>query len=167
MADAAMVGEGVVEEFGFSNNHKPKVKISGQWYYLGNTRLDGVAAGDTLSFEWVSFKAEGMRSAIRSLQSWGHVARSAPPKAPSAPPSTPPPSIPPSPGPVPSSAAQTPSPISLEGQPLYNEGELRLISNFMAAVAPKIEKPAQVSEWFRAIGCAVRGVEFFEEEIPF
>jgi hypothetical protein len=181
MADVT-VSEGVVEEFGESQKRKPKVKIGGQWYFLGNTRLDGVATGDKLSFEWSTFKTDDMRYPIKVLEGWGFVAkqeaRSAPPPPP---PGYPPqqggggnwqagyPQAPPPPGYPQQQPAYVPAspPAQPPPTPAYDSDQLRLISNFMAAVAPKLDRPAQVGEWFRAISCAVRGQEYFEERVPY
>jgi hypothetical protein len=151
------VFQGVVEEFGESNNGKAKIKVGGQWFYLGGTKMDGVASGDEINFEWKLFKPTGMKYGIKTIDSWGMVKRA---EARSSAGHRPPPQAP-----APSSP-QPQHPAPQERSSLEPE-QWRLISNFMAAISSKIDKPAHVAEWYRAIHSAVCGAEFFEEEIPF
>lgn len=62
--------QGTIQEFGSSQNGKPKVKIDGHWYFLGRVKLDGVKVGDAISFEASAF---GERGNLWGLDKWGRL----------------------------------------------------------------------------------------------
>src|SRR5271167_4230108 len=49
--------QGVVQEFGQSRNHKPKVKISGKWYSAGRTDISKMNLGMPVEFTGSEFAA--------------------------------------------------------------------------------------------------------------
>jgi len=190
--------EGVVEEFGNSKSGKPKIKISGGWYHLGNTVMHDVTFGDRVSVEWEGWSSSDNSSIrLKMIQGWAMVASSdgkhgvpagAGEKAP-------PPKQEPSAKATPPAdtdyarqatvtqggqpAANTPKNQpkayedlprdSLEGRPLHDADQLRLISNVLAALVNTgvVKTRTEAVKWIFALGCGLRGVQFLESEIPF
>lgn len=189
--------EGVVEEFGTSSAGKPKVKISGGWYNLGNTLMDGVTFGDRISVEWESWSPpDNPKIRLKMVQGWGMVASSDGAKhgvpagtGEKAPTAKPEPAashpamaeyarqaevkqggVPASNPPKVQATSYSDLPReALDGRPLHDADQLRLISNVLAALVNTgvVTTRTEAVKWIFALGCGVRGVRFLEEEIPF
>lgn len=221
--------EGEVQGFEESKGGKPKIKIAGGWYYLGNTVMD-VAYGDRVSIEWTSWSPpDNAAIKLRMIQGWGLVNKSAPPVQPASPPvaqptpqPAPQPAAPPQPQPSPPVAPPVthhyPAPPpeapqstqaspeaqryaeqaayrggntpaanlqpqktkglrayedlpreGIEGDPIHDADQLRLISNVMASLVNvgQVKTRGEACRWIFALSCAVRGIRFAESEIPF
>lgn len=71
-----MANEGTVNEIGQTQKGTPKVKIDGHWYIAGGqTRIDGLAVGDRVSFDSVQSKNAPN---VYFLNKWGKIGSVAP-----------------------------------------------------------------------------------------
>lgn len=152
---------GVVQELGASQNGKPKVKISGQWYFLGRTVAPQL--GQQIDFTSSTF---GDKNQLKGLQEWK-------------------PAVTAQNSARPQTQSQAPLPVV---QALgIDSDELRYVSNCVgqAIAAKTIIAPSQIAAWVYAARNALKmdselgneepppGTHFgeeppaFDDEIPF
>lgn len=133
-----MANQGTIEVFGQSTNGKPKVKIDGQWYFLGKTDMSSVNVGDRISFE---SKAFGERGDLWGINKYA--------KLPSAP------------NGVHAEPAQPPvQPRATHNPPNgMTEGERLCVSNWVGQLCASgtIKSPDEIDIWVKASLAAVRG----------
>lgn len=155
-----------------------KLKLDdGKWYYMGNTRMDGVGPGARITLDWEEWSPQDNQSfKLKMIQAWGFVPAAAP---------TPPPPSPetreyarqatthqggqPAAQPYAAPPAESYDNVpARNGAALHDQDQLRLISNVLAALVQsgRISSRGDIGPWFHAISCAVRGVKYLESEVP-
>lgn len=133
-----------VQEYGQSKNGNPKVKASGNWYFLGRN-LDKPPMGASVEIREGSF---GDNNQFKTIEAWRPTGGngSLPPQqnaqAPAAPPAG-----------------------------YVDEASMRFISNCVgsAIMAKTISEPGQINGWFQAAKAALNGKPApipFDDDIP-
>lgn len=148
---------GTVQEFGASKAGKPKIKISGNWYFCKTDKDTGQPAFDkpalNQAIEMVTGSFVTGENTFLTLESWKPVGATQSQRASQ-------------------SIAQTGPSAKTEPAPAYiDEASLRFISNVVgqAIAAKTISTPGQMLAWFTAAKLALEGKQSptpFSDNLP-
>lgn len=136
---------GTVQEFGASKAGKPKIKVSGKWYFCKTDRDTGEPAFDKPSLnqmiEMVTGSFEMGENTFFTLESWKPVCSVATQSAPR------------------QQAPQRPAQGAATPATYIEEASLRFISNVVgqAIAAKTITTPGQILAWFNGAKSALEG----------
>ena len=62
--------QGVVQATEFTKKGAKKFQISGQWYYAGRCKVDGLDVGSEIEFNFAEFGEDQGRGRLKSLEWW-------------------------------------------------------------------------------------------------
>lgn len=135
-----------VQEYGKSAGGKPKVKVSGKWFFLARD-IDQPPMGAAVEIKEGSFRAGD--STYPTIEAWR-----------------------PAGGNVSSSQQQNASAPAVPPAGYVDEASMRFISNCVgsAITAKTITEPGQIRQWFQAAKAAIKDEPAdapFNDRIPF
>jgi hypothetical protein len=70
-----MIMQGVVQATEFTKKGAQKFQISGQWYYAGRCKVDGLAVGSEIEFNFNEFGEDQGRGRLKGLDWWKPITR--------------------------------------------------------------------------------------------
>jgi hypothetical protein len=67
--------QGVVQKLEYTKKGAKKFQISGDWFYAGRCKVDGLEVGSEIEFNFSEFGEDQGRGRLKSLEAWKYITR--------------------------------------------------------------------------------------------